>query len=106
MDQTTQKTRKDCQKAMMALRRVVFAFTIHFKAQARIIPTSKARESLKKERARKKLIVNQDCQPLKHLKMKEKITPGNLMTGLPVSGLMILGLQLQDGIAREIILVG
>ena len=32
--------------------------------------------------------------------------PGNLMTGLPVSRLLILGLQLQDGIAREIILLG
>ena len=32
--------------------------------------------------------------------------PGNLMTGLPVSLLMILGLQLLDGTARELTLLG
>ena len=100
------KTRKDCQKAMMALRRVVVALTIQIKAQARIIPRTKARESPKTERARKKLILNPDFQPLKHLKKKDIATPRNLMIGLPVSGFMILGLQLQDGKAREIILLG
>ena len=45
-------------------------------------------------------------QLLKHLKKKDIAIPGNLMTGHPVSGLMILGLQLQDGMAREIILLG
>ena len=46
------------------------------------------------------LTYNQDVQPLTHLKKKDIAMPGNLMTGLPVSGLMILGLQLQDGCAR------
>ena len=32
--------------------------------------------------------------------------PGNLMTGLPVSGLMTLGLQLLDGLARKLTLLG
>ena len=32
--------------------------------------------------------------------------PGSLMTGLPVSGLMILGLQLLDGTARELTPLG
>ena len=55
------------------------------------------------KKARKKLILNTDFQPLKHLKKKDIPTPGNLMTGLPVSGLTSLGLQLQDGTMREII---
>ena len=41
-------------------------------------------------KGRKKLILNPDFQPLKHLKKKDVAMPGNLMTGLPVSGLMIL----------------
>ena len=47
-----------------------------------------------------------DFQPLKHLKNKNIAMPGNLMTGLPVSGLMILRLQLLDGIARKLTLLG
>ena len=85
----------------MALRGAVFTFTIQIRAQARIIPRTKVRENPKKEIARKKLILNPYFQPLKHLKKKDFAMPANLMTGLPVSGLMILGLQLQDGKARE-----
>ena len=40
-------------KAMMAFRRVVFALTRQIKAQARIIPRTKARERTKQEKARK-----------------------------------------------------
>ena len=85
----------------MALRRVVFALTIQIKG-ARL----RAKGSPKKERARKKLILNPGFQPLKYQKKKDMATPGNLTSGLPVSGLMILGLQLQDGRAREITLLG
>ena len=46
----------------------------------------KAKESTKKGKARKKLILNPDFQPLKHLKKKDVAMPGNLITGLPVSG--------------------
>ena len=91
---------------MMALRRVVFALTSHIKAQARIIPRTKARESTNKEQARKKLILNPDFQPLMHLKKNGVAMPGSLMTGLPVRGLMILGLQLLDGTARELTPLG
>ena len=38
------KARKACQKAMMAFRRVVFTLTSQRKAQARIVPRTKARE--------------------------------------------------------------
>ena len=100
------KARKACQKTMMAFRRVVFALTSQIKAQARIVPRTKARESSKKEKVRKKLILNPDIQPLKHLKKKDIVMTENLMTGLPVSGLMILGLQLLDGIARKLTLLG
>ena len=61
---------------------------------------NKGKQSSKKEKARKKLIRNPDFQPLKHLKKK------NLMTCLPVSGLLILGLQLPGGIARKLTLLG
>ena len=47
------KARKDCQKAMMALRRVVFAFASQIKAQARITPRTKATESPQKGRGKK-----------------------------------------------------
>ena len=40
-------------------RKVVFAITSQIKAQAKIISRTNARESHKKERARKKLILNQ-----------------------------------------------
>ena len=91
---------------MMALRRVVFALTSQTKAQARIIRRRMARDSTKKEKARKKLILNPDFQPLKHLKTEDMAMLVNLMTGIPVSGLMILGLQLLDGIARKLTLLG
>ena len=100
------KARKALQKAMMAFRRVVFALTRQIKAQARIIHGTKAKESSKKEKARKWLILNLDFQLLQHLKQKDTAMPGNLMTGLPVSGLMILGLQLLDGPARKLTLLG
>ena len=55
------KARKDCQEAMMAFRRVVFALTSQVKAQStRMIPRTKARESSKKDKARKKLILNSE----------------------------------------------
>ena len=88
---------------MMAFRRVVFALTGQIKAQARISPSTKARESSQKEKARKKLILSPDFQPPKHLKKKDIVMPGNLMTGLPVSG---LGRQLLDGKARKPTLLG
>ena len=50
------KARKAFQKAMMAFRRVVFDLTRQIKAQARIIPRTKAKESSKKENSRKWLI--------------------------------------------------
>ena len=100
------KTRKDCQKAMMALRRAVFALAIQIRAQARIIPRTKVRESPKKGKSKEEAHPQSGLSPLKHLKKKDIAMPGNLMTGLPVSRLMILGLQLQDSIAREIILLG
>ena len=90
----------------MALRRVVFALASQIKARAMIKSRTKVKESTQKEKARKKLIFNPDFQPLKHLKEKEKAMLGNLMTGLPVSGLMILGLQLLDGIVRQPTLLG
>ena len=64
-------------------------------------PRTKARESIKKEKARKKLVPNLDFQLLKYLKKKDIAMPGNLTTGLPVSGLMILGLQVLGGKARK-----
>ena len=76
LDQRTQRQERIAKKAMMTFRRVVFALTIQIKAQARIIPRTKERESSKKEKARKKLILNPDFQPLKHLKKKEKAMPG------------------------------
>ena len=94
------------QKAFIAIKRVVFVLSSHIKVQARIIPRTKARESSKKEKAKKKLILDLYFQPLKHLKKKDIAIPGNLMTGHPVSGLMILGLQLQDGMARKLTLLG
>ena len=41
------KARKACQKAMMAFRRLVFVLTSQIKAQARMIPRTKARGSSK-----------------------------------------------------------
>ena len=71
-----------------------------------LFPEQRQGKVPKKEKARKKLILNQDLQSLKHLKKKDIAMPGNLMAGLPVSGLMILGLKLQDGKARESTLLG
>ena len=88
----------------MALRRVVFALASQIKAQARIIPRTKARERTKKEKARKELILNPDFQPLKH-PIKKDIRPGNRTIGLPVIGLTSPGLQLL-GFARKLILHG
>ena len=45
---------------MMAFRTVVFALTSQIKAQARVIPRTKARERTKKEKARKEVILNPD----------------------------------------------
>ena len=69
------KARKACQKAMMAFRRVVFSLTSPTKAQARIIPRTKARERTKKEKGRKEHILNPDLQPLKHLLKKDMAVP-------------------------------
>ena len=100
------EARKVCHKTMMAFRRVVFALTSQIKAQARIISRRKAKETTKKEKVRKKLILNPDFQLLKHLKKKDFTMLGNLVTGLPVSGLMIIGLQLLGSIARKLTLHG
>ena len=43
---------------------------------------------------------------LKLLKKNEKAMLGNLLTGHPVNGLMILGLKLEGGTARELTLHG
>ena len=51
---------------MMASRSVVFAHTSQIKAQARIIPRTKAKERTIKEKARKEFIPNLDFQPRKH----------------------------------------
>ena len=40
-----------------------------------------------------------------HLKNKDVAMPGNLMTGLPVIGPIILGLQLPNGRARKLTLL-
>ena len=74
------KARKSCQKALMAFRRVVFALTRQIKAQARIIPRTKARERTENEKARKELILNPDFQPLKHAVKKDMAMPGNRTT--------------------------
>ena len=88
------KARKDCQKAMMAFRRVVFTLTSKIKSAVKDYHQNKSKG---KEKARKKLTLNPDFQPLKHLKKTDIAMPGNLMIGLPVSGLIILGMKLQDG---------
>ena len=68
------KARKSWQKAMMAFRRVGFRPYQHHKkgGKTRIIPRTKAKERIIKEKARKKLILNPDFQPLKHLEEEGK----------------------------------
>ena len=88
------KARKACRMAMMAFRRVVFALTSQLKAQARIVSRTKARESSKKEKARKSLILNREFQPQKHLKKKDIAMPGNQTTGLAANnGTRCVGLD-------------
>ena len=106
VDQRTQRQERIVKRQWWLSDGWVFALTSRIKAQARIIPRTKARESTKKEKARKTLILNPHFQPLKHLKKKETAMPANLMTGLQVSGLIVLGLQLLDGIARKPTLLG
>ena len=62
---------------MMAFGRVVFALTSQIKAQARIIPRTKARERTKKEKVKKEPILNPYFHPLKHPMMKDMAMPGN-----------------------------
>ena len=100
------RARKACQKAMMAIRRVVFALTTQTKAQARIITTTKAKERTKKEKARKELILNPDFQPQKHPTKKDTAMPGNETIGLPAMGLTIPGLQILGGFAQKLTLHG
>ena len=100
------RARKACQKAMMAFSRVVFALTSQIKAQARMIPRTTAKERTKKGKARKELILNLDCQPLKNPIRKNMAMPGNRTTGLPAVGLTNPGIQLRCGFARKLILHG
>ena len=92
---------------MMAFRRVVFDLTRQIKAQARIIPRTKAKGKFQKgkfkEVAHPQSGLSASAAPETE---KDIAMPGNLMTGLPVSGLMILGLQLLDGPARKLTLLG
>ena len=88
VDQRTQRQERIVKRQWWLSEGWVFALTSRIKEQARIIPRTKARESTKKEKARKTLILNPHFQPLKHLKKKETAMPGNLMTGLQVSGLI------------------
>ena len=100
------KARKACQKAMMTIRRVVFALTTQTKAQARIITRTKAKERTKKEKARKELILNPDFQPQKHPTKKDTAMLGNETIGLPAMGLTIPGLQILGGFAQKLTLHG
>ena len=52
------------------------------------------------------LSLNPDFQLLRHVEKEDIATPGNLVTGHPVSGLRILGLQLLDGMSRKVTLLG
>ena len=54
----------------------------------------------------KAFILNPDSNPLKHPMKKVIATLGNQMTGLLASSLTTLRLQLLDGHARELTLVG
>ena len=77
---------------MMLFRKVVFALASPTQLQVRTFPKTKIEERIKKEKARKKLILNPYFQPLMELKKKDIAIHGNLMTGLSFSGLVILGL--------------
>ena len=48
------------------------------KGAGKDLPRTKARESPKKKKARKKVILNPDFHPLEHLKKKDIAMPGNL----------------------------
>ena len=63
---------------------------------------TKAREKTKKENAMTVFIPDPDSQPLKHPMRKDMAMSGNRMSGLPAIGLTILGLQLLDGLARQL----
>ena len=76
------KARKDCQKAMMAFRRVVFRTYQPDKDAVKDYSQNKSKGKFQKRKG-----IEADFQPLKHLKKKDIAMPGNLMTGLPVSGL-------------------
>ena len=89
---------KDCQKAMMAFKRVVFAITSLKKAQSRIIPGTKARESSKKEKGK------EEAHPQSGLSAPE--TPNEEGYGLPIIRLMIHGLQILGGSAQRLTLHG
>ena len=79
----------------MASIRVVFALTSQTKVQARTFSKTKAEERSKKEKLKKEPIHNPDSQPRKY--KKDVASPGNQTIGLPVTGLMIPGLQMLGG---------
>ena len=87
------KARKAGQKAMMVFRRAVFAPYQPDKGAHKDFSPKKEEKMIKKEKAKKELFLNPDCQPQKHLMEREKAPPGNQTVGLPVIGLTIPGLQ-------------
>ena len=77
------EARKVFRKVMKAFRKVVFLHTHQKKVQAMISTRTKAEARTEKERARKVLILNLDCQPLKHPVKKDMAIPGNQTIGFP-----------------------
>ena len=82
-------------KKAMASIRVVFARCQPDKGAGKILPRTKSWERTKKEKAR--MVPHPDSQPQKHPMRKDMARPGNQTIGLPVTGLMIPGLQMLGG---------
>ena len=77
------EARKAFQKAMKAFGSVDFALTHQKRVQAVILAHIVARARIKKEKARKVPIHNEDFQPLKTPLKMDKAIPGNQTIGIP-----------------------
>ena len=82
--------------------RVVFARTSPTKVQAMTFTIAKAEERVKKEKAKKELFLNRDSQPQIHPMKKDMAKPENQTIGLPVTGLMVPGLQMLGGSVQSL----
>ena len=105
VDPQEKKARKACQKAMIAIRRVVFALTSQTKAQARIISRTKAKERTTKEKGK------EGTYPQSGFSASE--TPNEKLYGhawesddWSAMGLTIPGLQILGGFAQKLTLHG